>query len=187
MSCQQQFFFTRNFKSLLGLLLVALVLNVFVTIADITHSRLKYQLSLLEKKRRKSSKYFWWYKDPIWNLFSAVHASQRIKALLLTVERLSIFNGLFFNCYLAAPRPTLGHYRGGSLTQPMLITAFLLFWTEDHREPRNEVGSLRPAESPVGFKPGSFRFFYTVPFYEFQEQNPATALKHFVHLEHRYI
>ena len=31
----------------------------------------------------------------------------------------------FFNCYLAAPRPTLGHSQGGSLTNPMLITAFL--------------------------------------------------------------
>ena len=30
----------------------------------------------------------------------------------------------FFNCYLAAPRPTLGHYQGESLTNPMLITAF---------------------------------------------------------------
>ena len=33
----------------------------------------------------------------------------------------------FFNCYLAAPRPTLGHYRGDSLTHPMLITAFYIF------------------------------------------------------------
>ena len=30
----------------------------------------------------------------------------------------------FLNCYLAVPRPTLGHYRRGSLTHPMLITAF---------------------------------------------------------------
>ena len=33
----------------------------------------------------------------------------------------------FFNCYLAAPRPNLGHYRGDSLTHPMLITAFYNF------------------------------------------------------------
>ena len=33
----------------------------------------------------------------------------------------------FFNCYLAVPRPTLGHYRGDSLTHPMLITAFYMF------------------------------------------------------------
>ena len=31
----------------------------------------------------------------------------------------------FFNCYFAAPRPTFCHYRGGSLTQPMLITGYL--------------------------------------------------------------
>ena len=30
----------------------------------------------------------------------------------------------FFNCYLAVPRPTLGHSRGDSLTNPMLITVF---------------------------------------------------------------
>ena len=33
----------------------------------------------------------------------------------------------FFNCYLAAPRPILGHCRGGSFTNPMLITAFSYF------------------------------------------------------------
>ena len=31
---------------------------------------------------------------------------------------------LFFNCYLAASRPTLGHSQGVSLTNSMLITAF---------------------------------------------------------------
>ena len=36
-------------------------------------------------------------------------------------------NTLFFNCYLAAPRPTLGHCRGDRLTHPMLITAFVQF------------------------------------------------------------
>ena len=33
----------------------------------------------------------------------------------------------FFNCYLAAPWPTLGHYQGDSLTHLMLITAFYIF------------------------------------------------------------
>ena len=64
----------------------------------------------------------------------------------------------FFNRYLAAPRPTLGHSQGESLTNPMLITAFYLCRPEDHREPRNEVGSLSPAEGLAGFEPGSFRF-----------------------------
>ena len=34
---------------------------------------------------------------------------------------------IFFNCYLAAPRPTFGHFRGDSLTLPMFITPFLYF------------------------------------------------------------
>ena len=33
----------------------------------------------------------------------------------------------FLNCYLAAPRPTLGHYRGNSLTYSMLTTAFYIY------------------------------------------------------------
>ena len=35
----------------------------------------------------------------------------------------------FFNCYLAAPRPTLGHYRGDSFTHRMLTTAVFTFST----------------------------------------------------------
>ena len=64
----------------------------------------------------------------------------------------------FINCYLAAPRPTFGHYLGGSLTHPMLITAFLLyiFDPEGHRKPCSEVGSMSPAERLVGFEPGTF-------------------------------
>ena len=65
---------------------------------------------------------------------------------------------IFFNCYLAAPRPTSGHYRGDSLTHPMLVTAFLHIRPDGHREPRSEVGSLSPAERLVGFEPGTFRF-----------------------------
>ena len=64
----------------------------------------------------------------------------------------------FFNCYLAAQRTTLGHYQGGCFTHPMLITAFLPIRPEGHREPRNEVGSLSPAEHLVGFEPGTFQF-----------------------------
>ena len=47
--------------------------------------------------------------------------------------------------YLAVPRPTLGHFQGDSLANPMLITAFIYVRLEGHREPRNEVGSLSPA------------------------------------------
>ena len=61
----------------------------------------------------------------------------------------------FFNSYLAVPWPTLGHFRGDSLLNPMLITAFLLIRPEGHWEPCNEVGSLSPAEHLVGFEPGT--------------------------------
>ena len=65
----------------------------------------------------------------------------------------------FFNCYLAAPRPTLGHYQGGSLTHLMLITSILHIRPEGHRGPHNVVGSLSPAECLVGFEPGTFWFW----------------------------
>ena len=76
---------------------------------------------------------------------------------------------LFFNCYLAVTRPTLGHSQGFSLTVseakplrmaqswPMLITAFVQARPEGQREPRSEVGSLSLAESLAGFEPGTFR------------------------------
>ena len=48
------------------------------------------------------------------------------------VEKVLLLQRFFFNCYLAAPWPTLGHYWGGSLTHPMLIIAFLPIRPEDH-------------------------------------------------------
>ena len=53
---------------------------------------------------------------------------------------------------------TLVRYQGGSLTQrmPMLITAFLQFRPEGHRELRREAGSLRWVECLVEFEPGTF-------------------------------
>ena len=49
-------------------------------------------------------------------------------------------NGRIFfkNCYLAAPRTTLGHYQEGSLTHPMLITCVLHIQPGGHQEPHNE-------------------------------------------------
>ena len=52
-------------------------------------------------------------------------ASKPLSFLVLTRKEMSMFFNPFFNCYLAAPRPTLGHYQGGSPTHPMSITAFL--------------------------------------------------------------
>ena len=69
------------------------------------------------------------------------------------------FFQFFFYCYLADPLPTLGHSQGNSLTNPMLITAFVQVQTEGHQKPRNEVGSLNLAECLAGFEPGTFRFW----------------------------
>ena len=66
----------------------------------------------------------------------------------------------FFNCYLAVPWPTLGHSQGDSLPNPMLIIAYVHIRPKGHREPRNEVGSLSPAERLAGFEPGTFRFLF---------------------------
>ena len=67
-------------------------------------------------------------------------------------------NNNFFNCYLAAPWPTLGHSQGDSLTDPMLIIAFCLFQPEGDWELCNGVWSLSLAERLTGFELGIFRF-----------------------------
>ena len=72
---------------------------------------------------------------------------------------------LFFNCYLAVPRPTMptmDNYQGGSLTHSthsMLITAFSNFWPKDHQGHRNKVGFISPANHLVGFELGTFHFW----------------------------
>ena len=63
-----------------------------------------------------------------------------------------------FSCYLAVPRSTLGHSQWDSLTNLMLITAFVHARPGGHQEPRNKVGSLSPAEPLASFEPGTFRF-----------------------------
>ena len=40
---------------------------------------------------------------------------------------------ILFNCYLAVSQPTMGHSRGESLTNPMLIMPFPQFCPEGHR------------------------------------------------------
>ena len=70
---------------------------------------------------------------------------------------------VFFNCYLAAPRPTLGHSQGGNLTNSMLITACYLYQPKVYRESRSKVGSLTPAERLAGFESGKFFRFLSVP------------------------
>ena len=73
----------------------------------------------------------------------------------------------FFNCYLAAPWPTLGIIKqGDSLTHPMLITCVLHIWHKGkgHREPCNKVGSLSPVKWLVGFEPEPSDSELTRPF-----------------------
>ena len=79
-------------------------------------------------------------------------------------KRWLIYNSLhiyiyIFNCYLSAPRPTLDHYQGGSLTHPILIVCILHIRPEGYWEPRNEVGSLSSVKRLVGFEAGTFRFW----------------------------
>ena len=74
------------------------------------------------------------------------------------LKKIKMRTQFFFNCYLAGPRPTSGHYRGDTLTHPMLITCILHIRPEGHREPHGEVGSLSPAERLAGFEPRTFRF-----------------------------
>lgn len=60
--------------------------------------------------------------------------------------------------HLAAHQPTLDHYKGASLSHPMLIPGFERFQPEGHQESRNEVRSLIPTDCLVGFNPGTFQF-----------------------------
>ena len=64
----------------------------------------------------------------------------------------------FLNCFFAAPQPILGHCRGDSLTQPILITAIMRFRLEGQREPHDDAGSKSSAKRLVGFEPGTFQF-----------------------------
>ena len=59
---------------------------------------------------------------------------------MFNINEINIGFLLFCNSYLAAPLPTLGKYRGDSLTHPALITAYLQFWPEGHLEPCDEIG-----------------------------------------------
>ena len=65
---------------------------------------------------------------------------------------------IFFISYLGVSRPTFGYDWGDSLTHLILITAFVKFRREGHRELRNEVGFVSPIKYLVGFKLGAFRF-----------------------------
>ena len=63
---------------------------------------------------------------------------------------------VFFYCYLPVPRPTLGHSRGDSLSNAMLVTMLEQFLPKGNKEPRNEAGSVSQAKHLVEFEPGTF-------------------------------
>ena len=83
------------------------------------------------------------------------HVSHMIKGLC-------DFKDLIFNCYLAAPQPTLGHYQGYSLNHLILITVLFTFRTKGYCEPHNKVGYLSPTNCLVWFKPRTFHSI-TIP------------------------
>ena len=70
--------------------------------------------------------------------------------------------------YLVTQRPTLGHWRGDSLTQPMLITMQFLVQPEGYGEARNKVVSKILVECISGIQTGdipilSFMHYPSVP------------------------
>ena len=95
--------------------------------------------------------------------YEIFQGSLRISSLEVNTEKklktIYLFIYLFFDCYLVAPCPTLGHYLDSSHTHLMLITAFSHIWLECHKKPRSEVGSVSLAELLMGFEPGTFRFW----------------------------
>ena len=62
----------------------------------------------------------------------------------------SFFCFFFWNCYLAVPRPTLGHSRGDSLINPMLITAFSSSSTRRSRGTSRGDWVPKPGRAPSG-------------------------------------
>ena len=95
--------------------------------------------------------------------YESFQESLRISSLEVNTKKILkiiyLFIYLFFDCYLVAPCPTLGHYSDSSHAHLILIAAFLHIWLECHKKPRSEVGSVSLAEPLMGFEPGTFRFW----------------------------
>ena len=62
---------------------------------------------------------------------------------------MSRFSTTFFYPLFGCPAANFGPLLGGSLTDPMFITAFYLILPEGHREPLNKVGSQSPAGAKI--------------------------------------
>ena len=67
-----------------------------------------------------------------------------------------------FSSYLLLDCSTtkFGAFLRGSFFYSMLIIIFVKLRLESHREPRNEIELLTPAESPAEFKLGTFQFLW---------------------------
>ena len=65
---------------------------------------------------------------------------------------------LVFITHLAALRPTLCHWQGGSLTHSMLITTLFQSQPGIHWEPRNEVESQSLTKRISGIRTGNLAF-----------------------------
>ena len=119
----------------------------------------KFRFKLIHEDTR-----IWWCKlssdSRSWNLL--FNLSVKFKLIIWNTNLASLIRSsvkiFFLNCILAVLRPTLGHYRGATLTHSMLIS-FLHIRLQGHQERRNEFGSLSLAEHLVRFKPGTFRFW----------------------------
>ena len=62
----------------------------------------------------------------------------------------------FFISYLAGTGRTLNNWKGGSCTDPVLVTALHLIWPKVTRSPVSRLGpKARPSPS-VGFEPETF-------------------------------
>ena len=83
---------------------------------------------------------------------------EHLFSVCICAHSIPIFSSFIY--YLAFPRPILGHYRGDNLTDAVLITAFLNFYREGHREPRNEVESQSLAKRLMVSEAGTFRSCY---------------------------
>ena len=82
---------------------------------------------------------------------------------------------IYINCYLAAPRPTLDHYRGDSLTHPMLITL---------RFPFSTRGSLGASQRGWVPKPGRTDSCYNaLTHYDTLPINPLDHSPHHIYKE----
>ena len=77
----------------------------------------------------------------------SIHSNRRCLFAIFSY----IFSYFHFSCYLAATGTTLGYYRGRSLIEPNLVTAF--FYVNCRKELRHEVRSVSPAKDPLEFEP----------------------------------